>query len=143
MGRKLKEFKGKRSLYIETIDTRLVAHPYTIYGQEYNGAVGKIFRIDWKAEMGGAEYMYGILKSIQPELPKEQCMIPVTIISEEVYAEEGVIVLQARIEYDKWAKIEDDKSKTVRVSRNPIDVLRLDRKEIRLDVYLPSAEILC
>ncbi len=130
MQRKLKQFTGKRGMYIETLDTRMVAHPYTIYGQEYRDSVGKIFRIDWGAPQGGAEYFYGVIKSIRhTELPREQAMIPVEIISEEVYPEEGVIVLQARIKYDKNGRI-------------PIDVFGLNGKEVRLDVHLSSAETL-
>ncbi len=117
-------FLGRRNTYIETLDIRAFARPYTKYGREYENAIGKVYEL-YPEGRGDSERLLGIVKNIIPELPPEQDMIPLTITEEEVDAARGVIVLKAAIDYTRsW--------------KEPLDFLGLNGKTVTLELYLSS-----
>lgn len=113
-------FTGR--IYLETLDTRNVAFPYTKYGQQYRDAVGKMYAINWSLD---TERMLAILKNIQPPLPQEEGMIPLTILEQTQDAERNILLLKARVEYKDLPK-------------EPVDTQRLHGTEVTIEAYLES-----
>ncbi len=119
------DFTRASLLRLETIDTRLFAHPY---GPKYNDAVGRLYKI----RPGGAgpddsELTLGYVKSITPNLP-ERWFYPLEVIEQSVNPE-GNVVLVARIRHQRGPQ-------EIR------DIHSTEGKKLIIEVYGDSAKTL-
>ena len=117
-------FLNQKPIYLETLDTRDVAFPYTKGGRhEYREGVGKIYKVDWGREY---EEELGILKSIHPVFPLEEPIIPISINEETWIPERRIILLKGQVEYPAGYR--------------PIliDNHKINGTNITLEVYLSS-----
>ena len=91
------DYKSLSCLYLETADRRMFSDEYSIHGDQYSGAVGKIYRSEKiNRRDGWAELDVAYIKSITPEIvhPDDPRMgedLPIRVISQEARGDELIL----------------------------------------------------